>query len=570
MVVAWVRVGPTGTPTAWMLVSLKQGKVKSIIREGSDSVSKYAAADVKPMRVTYSSKWIGTTPVACTRGRCYIWYRSIYTWDGDAFRKVVGAGEDAVIGEKTYRLSSLTLVLLGTFDDGRALLTLGVAAPRKTAVVALFDGKALMPLLIDGEPVGALPARMDTSVYDMPLYSIARGGVFAKMRVAGAPCRHALFWVEPGKAELVAAYGKGEHSLLGPQRETWDVKVDSAPSHDLQFLGAADQPFGGYTLLLRSKGEIKTVTLPSDKPGLRYYPGLFMREDPPLYLFQSTRNTTKDTEWTISATKTDQKIFDSFWLVGEDGKLRELPQPEEPWIVGGLRYLYRVMTEPYAGVLLRLPDAAEVEVGQQCRGRHANGPRRALLVPAPRRRGHREGAEAPDRRRRDPARRGHRLRRRGPRLRDRGEQHRGRDALSGAPLLHCHQMTVILQGSLRHFPPWQLLPFLACSVDLATLQVEGSAPARLWLRGGRVVWGESPGERRRFGGGGDAGGGRRDVHGQRLHRRPGRGADRGDGDRRAPRGSGEARAGDRGLRRPREVPRHRRSVAAREHQPDRG
>ena len=53
-------------------------------------------------------------------------------------------------------------------------------------------------------------------------------------------------------------------------------------------------------------------------------------------------------------------------------------------------------------------------------------------------------------------------------------------------------MTVILQGSLRHFPPWQLLPFLACSVDLATLQVEGSTPARLWLRGGRAVWGESP------------------------------------------------------------------------------
>jgi FHA domain/Domain of unknown function (DUF4388) len=52
-------------------------------------------------------------------------------------------------------------------------------------------------------------------------------------------------------------------------------------------------------------------------------------------------------------------------------------------------------------------------------------------------------------------------------------------------------MTVILQGSLRHFPPWQLLPFLACSVDLATLQVEGSVPARLWLRGGRAVWGES-------------------------------------------------------------------------------
>jgi hypothetical protein len=52
-------------------------------------------------------------------------------------------------------------------------------------------------------------------------------------------------------------------------------------------------------------------------------------------------------------------------------------------------------------------------------------------------------------------------------------------------------MTVILQGSLRHFPPWQLLPFLACNVDLATVQVEGSVPARLWLRDGRAVWGES-------------------------------------------------------------------------------
>src|ERR1043166_6984669 len=54
-------------------------------------------------------------------------------------------------------------------------------------------------------------------------------------------------------------------------------------------------------------------------------------------------------------------------------------------------------------------------------------------------------------------------------------------------------MTVIPQGSLRPFPPWQLLPFLACSVDLATLQVEGSVPARLWLRGGRAGWGGSEG-----------------------------------------------------------------------------
>src|SRR5262249_46170983 len=62
-----------------------------------------------------------------------------------------------------------------------------------------------------------------------------------------------------------------------------------------------------------------------------------------------------------------------------------------------------------------------------------------------------------------------------------------------ARLLHFPEMTVILQGSLRHFPPWQLLPFLACSVDLAVLQVERSAPARLWLRDRQAMWGESLG-----------------------------------------------------------------------------
>src|ERR1051325_8060939 len=53
-------------------------------------------------------------------------------------------------------------------------------------------------------------------------------------------------------------------------------------------------------------------------------------------------------------------------------------------------------------------------------------------------------------------------------------------------------MTVILQGSLRHFPPWQLLPFLACSIESATLSVEEGAPERLCLQGGPAVWGDWP------------------------------------------------------------------------------
>ncbi len=54
-------------------------------------------------------------------------------------------------------------------------------------------------------------------------------------------------------------------------------------------------------------------------------------------------------------------------------------------------------------------------------------------------------------------------------------------------------MLVILQGSLRHFPPEQLLSFLAQHRHSGTLDVEMKGRrARLFFRDGFVVWGESP------------------------------------------------------------------------------
>ena len=54
-------------------------------------------------------------------------------------------------------------------------------------------------------------------------------------------------------------------------------------------------------------------------------------------------------------------------------------------------------------------------------------------------------------------------------------------------------MLVILQGSLRHFPPEQLLPFLAQHHHSGTLDVEMKGRrARLFFRDGFVVSGESP------------------------------------------------------------------------------
>jgi hypothetical protein len=52
-------------------------------------------------------------------------------------------------------------------------------------------------------------------------------------------------------------------------------------------------------------------------------------------------------------------------------------------------------------------------------------------------------------------------------------------------------MLVILQGSLRHFPPAQLLPFLAQHGGTLDVDSKGRR-SRLFFRDGAVIWGESP------------------------------------------------------------------------------
>src|SRR5512140_1682341 len=54
-------------------------------------------------------------------------------------------------------------------------------------------------------------------------------------------------------------------------------------------------------------------------------------------------------------------------------------------------------------------------------------------------------------------------------------------------------MLVILQGSLRHFPPHELLPFLGRYEHTGTLDIESKGKhSRLFIRAGAIVCGESP------------------------------------------------------------------------------
>jgi hypothetical protein len=253
--------------------------------------------------------------------------------------------------------------VIGGNPDGTLLTSIGVTTPRKTAVVAIWDGTKFTPLLIDGDPLPGMPTvRMNTNVYNMPVYYRTAGGVFAKMRVAGAPYKSGLFWVEAGRAELITPLGVREGGLLGPAKETFDAHIFGAATRRAQVLNLQSDYQGASTLMLRTKDGVKNITPPLDKAGsYRFHGGVFVTDDPPLYLFMSSRATTKT--FAEIATKETQTVFDTYWLVGVDGKLREIPSPLKTMrIVSGFRPKFTRFTAGVRGILItKALDPSEVE-----------------------------------------------------------------------------------------------------------------------------------------------------------------------------------------------------------------
>jgi hypothetical protein len=83
MLLAWVRVAPAETPDGWALVSIRQGKVKTLFREGKEVVSKYAAAGSAPIRVVHETKWYAATSVIPLRGHAMV---GPFRWDGESLQ----------------------------------------------------------------------------------------------------------------------------------------------------------------------------------------------------------------------------------------------------------------------------------------------------------------------------------------------------------------------------------------------------------------------------------------------------------------------------------------------------
>lgn len=256
MVVAWVRVGALDAPGAWLLVSIRAGVVRSIIREGSESRSKYGTPDLPPVRIVHGSSWIGETSIVPGWGRALLQYGWILDWNGESLRPVALKGGGIRVGDKAHELQRLRATqILGVDENGSFVLSLPIAKPVKQQLVAIYDDRGFTP------------------------------------RPAGAP------------DDL---YGSNSTP------ETYVVR--------------AAQPNGSTLLALRTPAG-QTVLRPAfEKVGVfRQYPGIFLAQSPPLYLYMTSLATGANV-WEIGP-RENQTVFDSFWLVGPDGAHREVAKP---------------------------------------------------------------------------------------------------------------------------------------------------------------------------------------------------------------------------------------------------
>ena len=373
MLVAWVRVGPVEAPDAWLLVSIRQGVVKSIIRQGPESKSRYGTPDLSPTRITKDSKWLGTTGVFAARGRALLSSRAMLEWDGESLRAIAVPDQEIRIGESSYKLQRMQVPhILGQDANGGVLLVMPVGAPRKGVIVTRYDGKTFSPLVSTlAELPGMQGVRLDPSLLDPTVYTPANGGLFVRSRVEGATYKSGLFWVETGRTELITPLGQSKAGLLAPASAVQTVSIDSANASREAYVVRATNNKGTYTLFRRTAEGMKVLRPPGTEPGaLRMYPGIFVTHNPPLYLYMSSRATTQNY---VEVTQSEhQTVFDAYWLVGPDGVHREVTRPasatievrvkdaagnvtssvETRWVASGLYPRFRHFDRGIPGMLM--------------------------------------------------------------------------------------------------------------------------------------------------------------------------------------------------------------------------
>jgi len=181
----------------WALFSLRGDRLRTIITEGEDSVSRYGEPGAK-LHLHYkgdgflfhrpSRFFVGKVLVLSTE-RKISFGGSVYAWDGERLRGVLVEGQRTTLGGGGVIAGGFAW---GASPDGQVLLTLRTKKPDPYAAWALYDGAPPRLVARSGQPLPGLP--------DTRLPDLCTGG-------SGSSCRLRLF--DGGQILTELGYSRG-------------------------------------------------------------------------------------------------------------------------------------------------------------------------------------------------------------------------------------------------------------------------------------------------------------------------------------------------------------------------
>jgi len=206
MLAFWARFGPADKD--WGLFSLKDGKVAKILLEDVE----FVAPDSRKIKVSRA----GVFPARIYAGKRILYISNLnpdhlYGWDGEQLVRILCAGDQLDVNGVRYMVKKATV--LDVSADGRALIYYDADKPQHINGWVLHDGKSLMPLWKEGDPLPGMPGVQIKNMSSGPFcishcVGVPRlledGSVLAAIEITGASEKAALFHIASDRTEKIS------------------------------------------------------------------------------------------------------------------------------------------------------------------------------------------------------------------------------------------------------------------------------------------------------------------------------------------------------------------------------
>jgi hypothetical protein len=331
--VVWARIAPGDK--GWALLSIKGEQVRTVLREGDQASSRYAAEGTEPIKFSRSYTWnAGATLIVAGGGALYISDQRrqglLQVWDGDTFRPVLKRGEAVAFAGTTFTVAA-TFLGGGFSSDGSILVEFNSKTPREIRGLGLYKNKQFIPLLLENEPLpGMNSIRIKFPRYG-PFTALSGTALYVFIDKVEPPNKPGLYRVSAeGSKQIIAK----DDPLPGePSRKISEAHAIRGGDGSYTVINAGD--WRGLRVLLYDGKEVKRFPSFPDGVARTIWPGVFSKDN---YIFATTRQ--------VKGGESDE-----FWALRGD-ELRLLPMAHKAITVYQHEYSYRRMDPPFSGLII--------------------------------------------------------------------------------------------------------------------------------------------------------------------------------------------------------------------------